>query len=191
MALLTGISISQRLAFHSLKESLETHAVQHSLLLAQWTHYGFQCDITRIIPIVYIYKEEQQQQQFFYSFTARHRKSFYNNRNEIKKGKKKSNKNCLNINNNFGIIQKRHLFARLTLLFHMPFDVKKHFYYFLWWFRLNDKNKRKATFCHWRIQFHKEKYCAMKLINFMDFFVNIFFWKITHNFSFTDWTPIS
>lgn len=156
MALLTGISISQRLAFHSLKESLETHAVQHSLLLAQWTHYGFQCDITRIIPIVYIYKEEQQQQQFFYSFTARHRKSFYNNRNEIKKGKKKSNKNCLNINNNFGIIQKRHLFARLTLLFHMPFDVKKHFYYFLWWFRLNDKKNAKRLFVIGEFNFTKK-----------------------------------
>ena len=104
-----------------------------------------------------IYTKRNKNNNFaFFSFTARHRKSFYNNRNEIKKGKKKSNKNCLNINNNFGIIQKRHLFARLTLLFHMPFDVKKHFYYFLWWFCLNDK-KRKATFCHWRIQFHKNK----------------------------------
>lgn len=72
-----------------------------------------------------------------------------------KKGKKKSNKNCLNINN-FGIIQKRHLFARLTLLFHMPFDVKKHFYYFLWWFRLNDK-KRKATLVIGEFNFIKKK----------------------------------
>lgn len=53
-----------------------------------------QSDITRIIPIMQILFS-------LFSFTTRHRKSFYNNRNEIKKGKKKSNKNCLNINNFF------------------------------------------------------------------------------------------
>lgn len=122
MALLTGISISQRLAFHSLKESLEPHAVQHSLLLAHWTHYGFSMWYHAHYSHR-VYTGETTTTTAFFSFTARHRKSFYNNRNEIKKGKKKSNKNCLNINNNFGIIQKRHS------LFHICHLMSKSIFY--------------------------------------------------------------
>lgn len=183
MALLTGISISQRLAFHSLKESLEPHAVQHSLLLAHWTHYGFSMWYHAHYSHRVYTGETTTTTTTFFSFTARHRKSFYNNRNEIKKGKKKSNKNCLNINNNFGIIQKRH-----SLVSYMPFDVKKHFLYFYddfvgtikQLFVIREFNLNIAT-------------TMTKLIIFDGFFFSIRqflimiiswqFCKITHNFS--------